>query len=248
MKNILFVLSLILWCSCNNDMLETIENDTEIMTRVTSSDGYYFGTSSNTPLADIVVNNEGVSHQSYYTILSYQETGDTFTDIAPQILNAPSWISIDCQHVYYKTYVIFVTVEANTSNERYGYVSLKQPGSNNTLSFGVVQDSYNNNAYITAEKLSLGRFKIKVSTQYPVKSGTVFFVYYSTFNGKDTGSAFTMLTVLPGESSAFTTIDHSKEEIYGNHFSITMTDAKCYPDTSVDKYHYVTNIDNSGLR
>lgn len=165
MKNILFVLSLILWCSCSNDMLETIESNEEIMTRATSSDGYYFDNSSNTQLTDIVA-----------------------------------------------------------------------------------QDNYTNNSYITAEKLSLGCFKIKVSTQYPVMSGTVFFVYYSTFNGKDTGSAFTMLTVLPGESNAFVTIDHSKEEMYGNHFSITMTDAKCYPDRIVDKYNYVININNSGLR
>lgn len=248
MKNILFVLSLILWCSCSNDMLETIETDNGVMTRTASSDGYYFGNSSNTSLTDIVVDNEGISYQSYYTILSYQEADGIFTDIDPQVLHTPSWINIDFSHVYYKTYVMFVTTEPNTSGERSDYVSIRQPESNKTLSFRVTQESYNNNAYITAEKLSLGCFKIKVSTQYPVKSGTVFFVYYSTFNGKDTGSAFTMLTVLPGESSAFTTIDHSKEEIYSNHFSITMTDVKCYPDTSVDKYHYVTNIDNSGLR
>lgn len=243
MKNILFILSLILWSSCSNEILETIENNKEVMTRTTSSETYYFGTSSNMPLADIVVNSDGVSNQDYYTILSYQEVGNTVTDINPQILNAPSWVSVECRHVYYKTYVIFITVEANTSNERVGFVSLVQPGSNDRLTFGVAQESYYNNAYITAKKISLGCYQINVTTQYPVKSGTTFFVYYSTFNGKDAGAAFTALTIMPGESSASATIDHSKDEMYGNHFAITMTDAKCYPDTSVDKYHYVVNVD-----
>lgn len=217
MKKIFFILSLILWCSCSNDMQETIESNKELMTRTTSSDGYYFAPFSDIPLADIVVNNKGVSHRDYYTILSYQEAGATFTDVEPQILNAPSWVSIECRHVYYKIYVIFITVEENTSNERTGFIELIQPGSNKTLSVRITQNGINNYITVGVNRPYKNQYEFVATANYPVEEDIKVQVPYTVYNDGGEMSHNAMISIAKGERTGSYVIDYNASPLVYYH-------------------------------
>lgn len=217
MKYVFFIFSIILWSSCNNDILENIDNDKDIVTRTSSLDNYYFGTSSNTPLADIVVNNKGVSHQDYYTILSYQQVGATFTDIEPQILSTPSWISIECRHVYYKIYVIFITVEVNTSNERTGLVQLVQPGSNKTLSIRITQSGTNNNVTIGVNSPCKNQYEFVATTNYPVEDNIRIQVPFIVYNDNGEMSQNAIISIVKGQKTGSYVMDYSGSPLVYYH-------------------------------
>lgn len=56
MKNILFILSLIIWCSCSNEILFDIDKVGDIVTRAANSDSTYcFGASDSDVVEDFVI-------------------------------------------------------------------------------------------------------------------------------------------------------------------------------------------------
>ena len=133
MKNILFILSLIIWCSCSNEILFDIDKVGDIVTRAVNSDSAYYFEGYFNQLQPIVT----LPHKKdsiRQTIVSYREVGTTATDINPEVVSKPAWVNrIDFMHPYYKIYEVFISVDANTSAEkRAGDIVLKQPGSNKT--------------------------------------------------------------------------------------------------------------------
>ncbi len=111
MKNILFILSLIIWCSCSNEILFDIDKVGDIVTRAVNSDSAYYFEGYFNQLQPIVT----LPHKKdsiRQTIVSYREVGTTATDINPEVVSKPAWVNrIDFMHPYYKIYEVFISVD-----------------------------------------------------------------------------------------------------------------------------------------
>ena len=135
MKNILFILSLVIWCGCSNEIpFDTNRAEDMTVTRTTNSDSvYYFEGyfSQLQPVVTLPYKKDSIRQ----TIVSYRQVGTTVADIVPEVVSKPTWVNrIDFLNPYYKIYEVFISVDANTSVEkRVGSIILKQPESNKTL-------------------------------------------------------------------------------------------------------------------
>lgn len=93
MKNILFILSLIIWCSCSNEILFDIDKVGDIVTRAANSDSTYcFGASDSDVVEDFVISPKDDSQPLSRTLCSYVEVNGTKTLLQPEIVSDPSWL------------------------------------------------------------------------------------------------------------------------------------------------------------
>lgn len=121
MKNILFILSLIIWCSCSNEILFDIDKVGDIVTRAANSDSTYcFGASDSDVVEDFVIGPKDDSQPLSRTLCSYVEVNGTKTLLQPEIVSDPSWLDYLICFQYYDIYVLSVVAQDNTSSLRSG--------------------------------------------------------------------------------------------------------------------------------
>lgn len=224
MKNILFVLSLILWCSCNNDMLETIENNTEIMTRTTSSGGYSFEIYGGALAPYYQYDCKGNLEKVMPAITSCYKGDDGNTEpIVPEVLTKPIWVdSVVYQNtMYYGMFACYVHLKNNTSSaERRGELILKQPGSDKTLSLSLFQESSSNKVDIKVNIPYANHYVFTATTNYPVKEEVRCYIPYEVYNdgGKMDGSA--VIVIAKGQTTGTYVMDYNGSPLVVYHGAI----------------------------
>lgn len=94
MKNILFILSLLIWCGCSNEIsFDTNRAEDMTVTRTTNSDSvYYWGSSDSDIVEDFVFSPKGDPKPLNRTLCSYVEVNGTKTLLQPEIVSGPSWL------------------------------------------------------------------------------------------------------------------------------------------------------------
>ena len=160
MKNILFILSLIIWCSCSNEILFDIDKVGDIVTRAANSDSTYcfWGFRFGGIVEDFVIGPKDDSQPLSRTLCSYVEVNGTKTLLQPEIVSDPSWLDYLICFQYYDIYVLSVVAQDNTSSLRSGKIVLKQPGSNKTLTVGITQNGIDNRIMISMKELYSNHF------------------------------------------------------------------------------------------
>lgn len=181
MKNIRLFFVLIVLCGCSADGDFCDNMDQNVVTR--SNDGatnycFDFYHSPSTTSYDYT------GGTKEFTIHSYMETDGVVTDLEPEIISKPDWVdSIECRHVYYKIYVLFVRAsENNTNSERRGTLIIGQPNSSKRLSIPLSQEYRTNlvNVYVTA--VYDNRYEFRAITTYPVKEAVTISVPFDVYN------------------------------------------------------------------
>ena len=183
MKNILFILSLIIWCSCSNEILFDIDKVGDIVSRASNSDSTYcFGASDSDVVEDFVISPKDDSQPLSRTLCSYVEVNGTKTLLQPEIVSGPSWLDYLICFQYYDIYVLSVVAQDNTSSLRSGKIVLKQPGSNKTLTVGITQNGIDNRIMISMKELYSNHPIFTATTTYPVKKDISCRIPYEAYN------------------------------------------------------------------
>ncbi len=221
MKNILFILSLIIWGSCSNEILFDIDKVGDIVTRAVNSDSAYYFEGYFNQLQPIVT----LPHKKdsiRQTIVSYREVGTTVTDINPEVVSKPAWVNrIDFMHPYYKIYEVFISVDANTSAEkRVGDIVLKQPGSNKTLTVGITQNGIDNHIMISMKELYSNHPIFTATTTYPVKKDISCRIPYEAYNDGGKYESSASITIPKGETKGTYEMDYNGSPLVFYHGDI----------------------------
>lgn len=219
MKNILFVLSLILWCSCNNDMVfDTDIVDASATTRAVVSDStYYLGSSVSTNVEDFVFSPKDDPKPLSRTLLSYVEVNGVKTLLQPEIVSKPTWLIYCVCFQYDDFYVLSVVVEDNTSSSRNGHIVLKQPGSNKTLSIGISQNGINNNVSIGVNMPYKNRYEFTATTNYPVKEEVRCYIPYEVYNNGGKMDSSAVIVIAEGQTTGSYLMDYNGSPLVVYH-------------------------------
>jgi hypothetical protein len=222
MKNILFILSLVIWCSCSSEIpFDTNRAEDMTVTRTTNSDSvYYFEGyfSQLQPIVTLPYKKDSIRQ----TIVSYRQVGATAADIVPEVVSKPTWVNrIDFLNPYYKIYEVFISVDANTSVEkRVGSIILKQPESNKTLNIGITQNGINNYIIVSVKELYSNHPLFTATTTYPVEKEINCRIPYEAYNdgGKYDGNA--SITIPKGETKGTYEMDYNGSPLVYYHGDI----------------------------
>lgn len=222
MKNILFILSLVIWCGCSNEIsFDTNRAEDMTVTRTTNSDSvYYWGSSDSDIVEDFVFSPKGDPKPLNRTLCSYVEVNGTKTLLQPEIVSGPSWLDYLICFQYYDIYVLSVVAQDNTSSPRSGKIVLKQPGSNKTLTVGITQNGTDNRIEISVKELYSNHSVFTATTTYPVKKDISCRIPYEAYNdgGKYDGNA--SITIPKGETKGTYEMDYNGSPLVDYHGDI----------------------------
>ena len=221
MKNILFILSLIIWCSCSNEILFDIDKVGDIVTRAANSDSTYcFGASDSDVVEDFVIGPKDDSQPLSRTLCSYVEVNGTKTLLQPEIVSDPSWLDYLICFQYYDIYVLSVVAQDNTSSLRSGKIVLKQPGSNKTLTVGITQNGIDNRIMISMKELYSNHPIFTATTTYPVKKDISCRIPYKTYNDGGKYESSASITIPKGETKGTYEMDYNGSPLVFYHGDI----------------------------
>lgn len=243
MKNILFILSLILWCSCSNEMMfDTDTVDVSSTTRATTSDKTYnFSPIGSTTLEDIVISPKGDSSFGR-TLNSYVESNGVKTLLQPEIVSKPSWLIYCICFQYYDIFVLSVVAADNTSSERSGTVVLRQPESDKTLSVRVTQNGINNNITLVVNRMYVNRYMYTATANYPVKGETRVRVPLIVYNDGGELTHEAVMYIPKGERTGSYIMDWTGSPLVAYHGDIKgyrLYEGSIYGDDTVYTYSFV---------
>ena len=221
MKNILFILSLIIWCSCSNEILFDIDKVGDIVTRAANSDSTYcFGASDSDVVEDFVISPKDDSQPLSRTLCSYVEVNGTKTLLQPEIVSGPSWLDYLICFQYYDIYVLSVVAQDNTSSLRSGKIVLKQPGSNKTLTVGITQNGIDNRIMISMKELYSNHPIFTATTTYPVKKDISCRFPYEAYNDGGKYESSASITIPKGETKGTYEMDYNGSPLVFYHGDI----------------------------
>lgn len=221
MKNILFILSLIIWCSCSNEILFDIDKVGDIVTRAANSDSTYcFGASDSDVVEDFVISPKDDSQPLSRTLCSYVEVNGTKTLLQPEIVSDPSWLDYLICFQYYDIYVLSVVAQDNTSSLRSGKIVLKQPGSNKTLTVGITQNGIDNRIMISMKELYSNHPIFTATTTYPVKKDISCRIPYEAYNDGGKYESSASITIPKGETKGTYEMDYNGSPLVFYHGDI----------------------------
>lgn len=247
MKHFLFILSVILFCSCGADetLKELTKNDSPVETRAVGD--YVFYANEHKTELSYTYNNDSIPLFSLGTIWSNKDIGEEHPQsVMFTITSVPSWAHLYTNHVYDGINQMFLSVDANVGSERVGLIRLKQAETNRIITIEIKQLAYYNHATISTKKLSDTEFEITATTEYPSldNCAIVFGVHYKTFWGTGNGTGYNMITILPNENTGSVRINHAADMASNNasFIDIFLTEVIVHTD-SPDQYHYVVDYD-----
>lgn len=221
MKNILFILSLIIWCSCSNEILFDIDKVGDIVTRAANSDSTYcFGASDSDVVEDFVISPKDDSQPLSRTLCSYVEVNGTKTLLQPEIVSGPSWLDYLICFQYYDIYVLSVVAQDNTSSLRSGKIVLKQPGSNKTLTVGITQNGIDNRIMISMKELYSNHPIFTATTTYSVKKDISCRIPYEAYNDGGKYESSASITIPKGETKGTYEMDYNGSPLVFYHGDI----------------------------
>lgn len=221
MKNILFILSLIIWCSCSNEILFDIDKVGDIVTRAANSDSTYcFGASDSDVVEDFVIGPKDDSQPLSRTLCSYVEVNGTKTLLQPEIVSDPSWLDYLICFQYYDIYVLSVVAQDNTSSLRSGKIVLKQPGSNKTLTVGITQNGIDNRIMISMKELYSNHPIFTATATYPVKKDISCRIPYEAYNDGGKYESSASITIPKGETKGTYEMDYNGSPLVFYHGDI----------------------------
>ena len=221
MKNILFILSLIIWSSCSNEILFDIDKVGDIVTRAANSDSTYcFGASDSDVVEDFVISPKDDSQPLSRTLCSYVEVNGTKTLLQPEIVSGPSWLDYLICFQYYDIYVLSVVAQDNTSSLRSGKIVLKQPGSNKTLTVGITQNGIDNRIMISMKELYSNHPIFTATTTYPVKKDISCRIPYEAYNDGGKYESSASITIPKGETKGTYEMDYNGSPLVFYHGDI----------------------------
>ena len=221
MKNILFILSLIIWCSCSNEILFDIDKVGDIVTRAANSDSTYcFGASDSDVVEDFVISPKDDSQPLSRTLCSYVEVNGTKTLLQPEIVSDPSWLDYLICFQYYDIYVLSVVAQDNTSSLRSGKIVLKQPGSNKTLTVGITQNGIDNRIMISMKELYSNHPIFTATITYPVKKDISCRIPYEAYNDGGKYESSASITIPKGETKGTYEMDYNGSPLVFYHGDI----------------------------
>lgn len=223
MKNILFILSLIIWCSCSNEIpFDTDETGQLTATRAAATDSiYYLGSFNSSIVEDFVIIPKDDIKPLNRALGSYVEVDGVKTMLQPEIVSKPSWLIYCGCFQYNDMYILSVVAEDNTSSSgRSGNIVLKQPISNQTLSVRVTQNGVENRIYVSFKELYSNHPFFTVTTIYPVKKDISCRIPYEAYNdgGKYDGNA--LITIPTGETRGTYEMDYNGSPLVYYHGDI----------------------------
>ena len=144
MKNILFILSLVIWCGCSNEILFDADRAEDMVaTRTANLDEYSFEIYGGALSSYYQYDCKGNLEKVMPAIVSFHRgDNNSIEPIIPQVLTKPVWIDSIAHKttMYNGMFAVYVYMQNNiSSKERSGDIVWQQPESNKTLSIKIVQ-------------------------------------------------------------------------------------------------------------
>lgn len=223
MKNLLFILSLVIWCGCSNEIpFDTAGVGNTVDTRSSSSDSiYYFGSSDSDMIENFVISPKDDTKPLNRTLCSYVEINGVKSLLQPEIVDKPSWLEYLVCFQYKDIYVLSVVAEDNTSSSsRSGNIVLRQPISNRKLSIGITQNGTDNRIDVSVKELYPNHPVFTATTTYPVKKDISCRIPYEAYNtgGKYDGNV--SITIPKGETKGTYEMDYNGSPLVYYHGDI----------------------------
>ncbi|WP_291528795.1 hypothetical protein [Bacteroides sp. UBA939] len=220
MKKILFILSVILLCSCENSFLSMEEENSlsSVELQNLSLDNYYYSVDTNNVTADYLGTATVPTVRSYFL-----EEDGTSRDVLPVVTSKPTWVSnVEVRKVYYQYYIILVTVDMNTSlSGRMGAIVLTQSESNKTLSLQVTQESATNMVTIGVANIYTNRYEFTATTTYPVKEEVRCYVPYKVYNNGGESNHEAVIVIAKGQTIGTFVMDFNASPLVAYHGNIS---------------------------
>lgn len=251
MKNLYFLFILIILCSCNNDELNSVLKDenvvnNKLVTRAADSTANYYFDFADSSISNLKYDFQGeiLFGPSECYISSYVDIGEQTTDLAPEVVDKPSWVSLDCRHVYYKIFVVIPTVNENTSNiERTGTIVLRQPGSNKTLSIPLTQGISNNIITINVATIFKNRYQFTATASYPIKGNNLTVdIPFVVYNDGGEMNETARIVFNKGDITSYSIMDYNPAPLvyyHGDLKGYRLSTGKIYSQS--DDYNYSFN-------
>lgn len=223
MKNIgVFFIIGILLCGCESTVFDELDNQEAINAITRSTDiNYTFKAANFSEATTFTYDNVGVNLSRQSCVLnSFSTSGNENTNITPEIVDAPSWCHISLQNGSTQYFVYDIRVSQNTADERSGYVTFKQPGSNKTISVKVLQHTRDNVVMISMEEIYQNRPLFTATTRYPVQEEVRCYIPFDVYNDGGKMSSSGVIVIAKGEKTGTFVHDFNGSPLVANHGNI----------------------------
>lgn len=217
MKKVLFILSLIIGCSCSSEIPFDKDGAENAVTRSANDSVYYLGFTDSDIVEDFAFTPKGTTQPVGRTLLSYVEVNGIKTVLQPEIVSKPSWVNYAICSQYNEIYVLLVMTEDNISSLRSGSIVLKQPISNKTLTIGITQNGINNYIRVSVEQTYNNRYLFTATSTYPVKGEVRVRVPFEVYNDGGKLDHGALMVIPKGEQTGTYLMDFNASPLVCYH-------------------------------
>ncbi|WP_294616259.1 hypothetical protein [uncultured Bacteroides sp.] len=225
MKNILFILSLVIGCGCSNEIpFDTNRAEDMVATRVANLDEYSFEIYGGALSAYYQYDCKGNLEKVMPAMVSFHRgDNNSIEPIIPQVLTKPVWIDSIAHKatMYNGMFAVYVYMQNNiSSKERSGDIVWQQPESNKILSIKIVQEAGNNHIMIAVRESYKNHPVFTATTTYPVKKDISCRIPYEAYNDGGKYDSNASITIPKGETKGTYEMDYNGSPLVDYHGDI----------------------------